>query len=155
MYPKEFGSRCWRLGNWPRPGRNRGGTRACGAGPADGREIERYVLFFKGDGPKSSVVGLISVFVMGYTGCYLCTLCALWCCHATILIDKLVASCHANMFNFSESIKPKSLHPGNSSIDQLDTMCCIGRAYVELATPRLFLQMRLFQSFLYSRNAHN
>ena len=92
---------------------------------------------------------------MGYTGCYLCTLCALWCCHATILIDKLVAFCHANMFNFSESIKPKSLHPGNSSIDQLDTMCCIGRAYVELATPRLFLQMRLFQSFLYLRNAHN
>ena len=50
MYPKEFGSRCWRLGNWPRPGRKRGGTRACGAGPADGREIERYVLFLKGGG---------------------------------------------------------------------------------------------------------
>jgi len=99
------------------------------------------VLFFKGDGANSSVVGLISAFVMGYRGCYLCTLCALWCCHATILIDKLVACCHANMFNFSESIKPKSLHPGNTSIAQLDTMCCIGRAYVELATPRLFLQM--------------
>ena len=115
-------------------------------------KLNGYVLFFKGDGANSSVVGLISVFVMGYRGCYLCTLCALWCCHATILIDKLVACCHANMFNFSESIKPKSLHPGNTSIAQLDTMCCIGRAYVELATPRLFLQMWLFQRFLYLRN---